>query len=123
MKSTYTYSDPCYLARFSNIVDEPRELLSRIQNLELIEMKSNRKNTKCCGSGLQLVHTAYPAISEGVALNKLKDALEIKAKTIITYCPHCYQTLKHVAHDNKMPIEIKDFSQLMICALDHKSEL
>ncbi len=113
IKGTYTYFDPCYLARFSNIVDEPRAVMSHLQKFKLVEMESNRKNAKCCGNGLGLGQTSYPELSSKVARNRVGEALDIKAETVVTSCPHCYLTLGKVGRERKTPVEIRDISQLL----------
>lgn len=46
-----TFHDPCYLGRANNIFEEPRELLSAIPGVELVEMAHNRSSSLCCGGG------------------------------------------------------------------------
>lgn len=121
MESTVTYSDPCYLARFTNIVDEPRSLIAAIPKLRLVEMRSNRKNTRCCGNGLELVQTSYPELAGEVAFGRLGEALEVGARTVVTSCPHCYLTLKSTARDRGLRIAVKDLSQLLSEAHQLKS--
>ena len=45
-----TYHDPCYLARYNQIIDPPRELI-RATGCELVEMPRHGANTFCCGAG------------------------------------------------------------------------
>ena len=45
-----TYHDPCYLARYNQITDPPRELI-RATGCELVEMPRHGSNTFCCGAG------------------------------------------------------------------------
>jgi len=115
-----TYSDPCYLARFSSIVDEPRAVMAHIPKLRLVEMRSNRRNTRCCGNGLELVQTSYPELAGEVALGRLDEALEVGARTVVTSCPHCYLTLEKTAQDRRLPIAIKDLLQLLSEAYHRK---
>ena len=42
-----TYHDPCYLGRHNGIYDEPREVLTKIPGLELVEMEDHGKNSLC----------------------------------------------------------------------------
>jgi succinate dehydrogenase/fumarate reductase iron-sulfur protein len=45
-----TYHDPCYLARYNDITDPPRELI-RATGCELVEMPRHGVDTFCCGAG------------------------------------------------------------------------
>src|SRR5205807_9852298 len=46
-----TLHDSCYLTRYNGIVDQPRQVLSAVPGLELVEMENRGKNTFCCGGG------------------------------------------------------------------------
>jgi Fe-S oxidoreductase len=46
-----TYHDACFLGRANNIYDEPRQLLSAIPGVEMLEMSHNREVSLCCGGG------------------------------------------------------------------------
>ena len=96
------YHDPCFLARHANIIETPRKILKEI-GYELIEMKSNKKNTKCCGGTLKLTN---PKLANKMAQERLKEA---KIKRVVTSCPMCYKHLK----DNARDIQIYELSQLL----------
>ncbi|MGQ9543365.1 MAG: (Fe-S)-binding protein [Candidatus Bathyarchaeia archaeon] len=110
---TVTYSDPCYLTRFLSIVDEPRRVISSIPGLRLVEMESNKENTKCCGNGFELVQNCYPDLASRLAGNRLNEALKTEARTVVTSCPHCYLTLSEVAEQTLKQLKIIDLSQLL----------
>ncbi len=86
-----TYHDPCHLGRFSNIYDEPRELINLLGG-ELKEMIHNREEALCCGAGGG-VRANYPEIAKKVAKRRTQEAPK-DAKKILTPCGLCSANLK-----------------------------
>ncbi len=82
-----TYHDSCYLGRYNDIYDAPRDLLHQV-NIKPIEMDKNRENSFCCGGGGGAMWLETEA---DVRINnaRLEQALEAGAETIATACPYC----------------------------------
>jgi Fe-S oxidoreductase len=50
--ASVAYHDPCYLGRYQDIFDQPREVLDAIPGLERKEVRAGcRRNAMCCGAG------------------------------------------------------------------------
>jgi Fe-S oxidoreductase len=103
-----TYHDPCYLARHSGIYEEPREILEFL-GFKIEEMKFNRKETFCCGGGAG-VQSNYPELANRIAKERISQAVETKAKILVTTCPLCYLHLKRNLEND---IKIVEFSELL----------
>ncbi|MDP2908400.1 MAG: (Fe-S)-binding protein [Nanoarchaeota archaeon] len=101
-----TYHDPCHLGRYSNIYEEPRNILKAL-GFELVEFKRNRENAMCCGAGGGLKNNASKMASR-IASLRLKD---IPTKKLITCCPMCYYHLKENAPEG---VEVLELSQVLI---------
>ena len=81
-----TFQDPCRLGRWLGMYDPPRELLQMVPDVNLREMERNRENALCCGT------TAWmecSACSKGMQIERLQEALDTGANTLITACPKC----------------------------------
>lgn len=104
-----TYHDPCHLGRHAGIYDPPREVLQSIPGLKLVEMKSSRDLSRCCGGGAG-VKTAYPEISQRAALKRIKDAEKTGAKVLVTTCPFCVQTLRAAADSSGSKLEVAELA-------------
>jgi Fe-S oxidoreductase len=85
-----TYHDPCYLGRYNDIYQPPRQILTSIPDIKLVEMERNRDNSFCCGGG-----GGHMWLEErtGRRINELRteQAMETKAKIVITACSFCLQ--------------------------------
>ena len=82
-----TFHDSCYLGRYNQIYDQPRQLLKKSHHTPL-EMKTNRKDSFCCGGGggaMWLETAADTRINH----QRLNQSLELDPNTIVTSCPFC----------------------------------
>ena len=85
-----TYQDSCYLGRYNDIYESPRQILNNMPDITLVEMKQNRERGFCCGGG-----GGHMWLEERVGrrINELRteQAIEAKAQIIATACPFCLQ--------------------------------
>jgi Fe-S oxidoreductase len=109
-----TYHDPCHIGRHMGIYEQPRELLTKIPGIELIEMARNRQNAWCCGSGGG-VRSAFKELSSFAARERIQEAKETKAEVIVSSCPFCLNQFKDKIEDNE--IKAVDLSELVRKAL------
>jgi Fe-S oxidoreductase len=87
-----TYQDPCDLGRASDTYDAPRQFLTSIQELELVEMDPTRAEALCCGGGGNMESLDRDA-SRAVVSKRMTQAAGTGAEVIITACPQCKRTL------------------------------
>lgn len=80
-RSKVTYHDSCHLTRGLGISAQPRNLLTNVQGLELIEMKNS---DTCCGFG-GTFSVNYPDISTAMVDEKIENILATGAE-IVTGC-------------------------------------
>ena len=91
-KATVTYHDPCFLARYMNVVEEPRMILKGIENIQLVEPPHNKVDTNCDGGGG--VELLYPDVCQDVAESRVKELVSTGAQKIVSCCPVCALMLK-----------------------------
>ena len=83
-----TFHDPCYLGRHNAVYDDPRDALTAIPGLTLVEMEKNRDRSLCCsGGGLMLFYE--PHEDERMAVIRVNMAVEAGANVIVCACPFC----------------------------------
>ena len=91
-----TYHDPCKLGRGCNFYDSPREFLKN-SKLELVEMKRNKENSFCCGSGNGIVKATDPKFAIEIAVERVVEAEKLNVEAIVTSCSTCIENLKRAA--------------------------
>jgi len=87
-----TYHDSCFLGRYNEIYDQPRDVIKAIPGTDYVEMSRNHRTSFCCGAG-----GARMFIEEhlGTRINQFrtKDAHASGATKICTACPFCLTML------------------------------
>lgn len=85
LEMTVTYQEPCHLAHAQRIRTAPRALLSRIDGLELREM---RESDVCCGSAGSY-NLVQPAFADALLERKLDNIVATGAAAIVSANPGC----------------------------------
>ncbi|MBN8838063.1 MAG: (Fe-S)-binding protein [Sphingobacteriia bacterium] len=85
-----TYHDSCAALRECKIKNEPRQLLSKVKGLELVEMNDNET---CCGFGGTFA-VKFDTISVAMADQKITNAATTNAEYIISTDMSCLMHLE-----------------------------
>ena len=111
-----TYHDSCYLGRYNDVYDPPREILNAIPGLELVEMVRTRENGMCCGAGGGLMWTEE---TTGTRINvaRTEQALEVNPTMISSACPFCLTMLSDGTKAKDVDQEIGTMDVAEILAL------
>jgi dimethylglycine catabolism B len=114
-----TYHDPCQMARYLGIIEQPRTILKAIKNVEFVEPKWTKcEYTTCCGGGGGF-EGVYPEMSEMLAMNRAKELVETGANIIVTQCPGCIMQLKTGLKALKVEnVVVLDLAQLVAMSLE-----
>jgi glycolate oxidase iron-sulfur subunit len=84
-----TYHDPCHLTYGMGIRNEPRQILTGIKGVKLLEMPHS---DDCCGFA-GFFSLDYSKISEDIGRKKLDNISGSGADTVVTSCPGCIMQL------------------------------
>jgi Fe-S oxidoreductase len=95
------YHDPCHLGRDLGIYDAPRNVLKEVADIK--EMKREREQAWCCGSGGG-VKSAFDGFALWSASERIKEAREAGAETLVSACPFCKRNLKEAAENEGMDV-------------------
>ena len=113
-----TWHDSCHIGRDSGVYEPPRQLITSIPNIELVEMSHNREDALCCGGVLNLVKD--PAVAADIGKTRLDEALEVGAEKLITLCPCCQLQFRIAAKKKELPIEVVDLARFCASALGYE---
>jgi len=105
-----TFHDPCRLGRLAGIYDAPRKILETIPGIELKEMPRSRENSICCGTSGWM---NCSSCSKEIQLQRLKEAGDTGAGTLITACPKCQIHFRCAKAAFDLDIEITDLYDLI----------
>lgn len=109
---TVTYHDSCYLGRYHDIFEQPRDVL-KSTGTQIVEMNRNHSRSFCCGAGGGHM---WLEEKEGSRINNMRaqQALDTKAEALVTACPFCLTMLSDgiAAQDKQIPV--KDMAEILL---------
>ena len=104
MSKSIAYHDSCYIGRWNEDYDNPREALAQIPGVMVREMEWNRRKALCCGAGggqmwMEEHH------GKRVNLHRADMAIATQADALVVNCPFCMTMLTDglAQRDNDMP--------------------
>ena len=106
---TITWHDPCHLRRYQKIHVQPRELLTKMNNVKYEEM---REAERCCGMAGAFSVYHYD-VSREIADKKAQSIGETHADIVATGCPGCMIQLTDTLNRNKIKKDVKHIIELM----------
>ncbi len=115
VNSTITYHDSCYLGRYNNIYDSPRDPLKMIKGAKVVEMDRNKDKGFCCGAGggrMFLEELEGTRINE----NRAAEAVKTNADTVASACPFCMTMMADGIKtlDKVDEVQVKDIAEIVL---------
>ncbi|MFC2056000.1 heterodisulfide reductase-related iron-sulfur binding cluster [Chloroflexota bacterium] len=112
------YHDSCYLGRYNDIYQEPREILRAISGIQAAELSRNRACSFCCGGGgghMWMEEEPDKRVSE----RRVDEIIQAKVDIVATACPYCLTMLEDgmKAKGAEESLQAKDLSELVAEAL------
>jgi Fe-S oxidoreductase len=113
------YHDPCYLGRYRDVYEEPREVVARFG--ETVEPRRTRERSFCCGAGGGQM---FLGEEEGKRVNveRAQELVATGAGVIGTACPFCQTMFRDALGTfTQSPPKLLDIAQLAAAALPPES--
>ena len=101
-----TYHDPCYLGRYNNVYDEPRNLLSSVAGDEFKELDRCGEESFCCGAGggrMWMEET----IGKRINLERAEEIAGKDVSNVAVGCPFCLTMIEDGMKEMGREEEIK----------------
>lgn len=105
-KNTFrtTYHDPCYLGRYENVFDSPREIIRQC-GLEITEIERHGKRAVCCGGG-SAGFVREQEVEVRVDQVRKDQVNAVGARLLVTACPECKMMLDSAVDETKDLAEV-----------------
>ncbi len=118
IEGVITYHDSCFLGRYNEVYDAPREIISAIPGLTLKETERNRNMAYCCGAGggRMWMEEKEPRIN----YRRFDELASTNANLIGTSCPYCNTMITDgsKARNKEDDIKVKDLLELVAEAME-----
>lgn len=109
------YHDSCYLGRYNQKYDAPRNIIKSFGDAEIKEPEHTRDKSFCCGAGGGQM---FLEETEGkrIYIERTEELMQTGAKTIAANCPFCMTMINDgiKAKDKSEEIQVKDIAELLL---------
>jgi Fe-S oxidoreductase len=110
---TVAYHDSCYLGRYNDIYDAPRETLRRaLPVVNLIEPKRTRDRGLCCGAGGGRMFMEERT-GKRINVERVEELLATGADTIAVACPFCMTMMHDGAKARDANVQVLDIAEVV----------
>ena len=112
-----TFHDSCYLGRWNNIYESPRDILKKANTGSLIEMDRTKSKGFCCGAGGARMFMEE-TIGKRINNERANQVVESGATMVASACPFCATMLNDGIMETDKQIPVKDIAEIIDEATD-----
>ncbi len=114
-----TYHDSCYMGRYNNVYDEPRDAVKSLGK-GIKEVERSKDKGLCCGAGGGQMFMEETQ-GKRVNIERTEELLATGADTIAVNCPFCMTMITDgVKAKDREDVKVKDISELLADNLKRK---
>ncbi|NCN09158.1 MAG: (Fe-S)-binding protein [Leptospira sp.] len=110
----FTYHDSCYLGRYNDNYENPRDLVKKVSGGKLVEAVDNKTKGLCCGAGGAQMWMEEQN-NNRVNIKRTQQLVDTGATTIATACPFCITMITDgvKAEEKTDMVKVKDIAELV----------
>jgi len=110
---TMTYHDSCYLGRYNDVYDSPRETLKRaLPILTLVEPERTKDRGLCCGAGGGRMFVDEK-VGKRINLERTEELVATGADVIAVACPFCMTMMTDGVAKLESAVTVLDISEVV----------
>lgn len=112
-QAVVAYHDSCYLGRYNDIYDAPRETLKRVLPvMKLVEPERTRDRGLCCGAGGGRMWMEE-SVGQRINVERKKELLATGAEAIAVACPFCMTMLSDAGAKLGSTVPVYDIAEVV----------
>jgi len=118
---TVAYHDSCYLGRYNDVYDAPRETLRRaLPVVNLVEPPRTKDRGLCCGAGGGRMFMEERT-GKRINVERVEELLATGADTIAVACPFCMTMMSDGATARNADVQVLDIAEVVAGRLEGRA--
>ncbi len=110
---TVAYHDSCYLGRYNDVYDAPRETIRRaLPIVKLVEPERHRDRGLCCGAGGGRMFLEERT-GKRINAERTEELLRTGADTIAVACPFCMTMMNDSVKSREASVNVVDIAEVV----------